>query len=78
MGRKKLDFQVCHLRKERVRQILRKCVYDDVSLAGWGHLVELMAMVMGLGIYEILERIKGQIKGDCYIPRLVIYPPESL
>lgn len=52
--------------------MLRKGVYDDVSLAGWGHLDELMAMAMGLGIYRVLEGIKLQIKGECYIPRLVI------
>ncbi|MDP1759996.1 MAG: transposase [Candidatus Woesebacteria bacterium] len=53
--------------------MLRKGMYDDVSLAGWGHLDELMAMTMGLGIYNVLEGIKPQIKGACYIPRLVIY-----
>lgn len=53
--------------------MLRKGVYDDVSLAGWGHLDELMAMVMGLGIYKILEKIKSEIKGECPIPRFVIY-----
>jgi hypothetical protein len=57
--RKKPDFQVFHQRKQRVRQMLRKGLYDDVSLAGWGHLDELMAMVMGLGIYTILGKIKS-------------------
>jgi len=52
--------------------MLRKGVYDDVSLAGWGHLDELTAMAMGLGIYRVLEGIKSQIKGECYIPRLII------
>lgn len=53
--------------------MLRKGVYDDVSLAGWGHLDDLMAMTMGLGIYNALEGIKPKIKGDCYIPHWVIY-----
>lgn len=53
--------------------MLRQGKYDDVSLAGWGHLDDLMAMVMGLGIYKVLEKIKTGIKGACYIPRWVIY-----
>ncbi|MDP3955590.1 MAG: transposase [bacterium] len=53
--------------------MLRQGKYDDVSLAGWGHLDDLMAMVMGLGIYKVLENIKTGIKGTCYIPRWVIY-----
>lgn len=53
--------------------MLRQGKYDDVSLAGWGHLDDLLAMVMGLGIYNILEKIKAEIKGACYIPRWVIH-----
>ncbi len=53
--------------------MLRQGKYDDVSLAGWGHLDDLMAMVMGLGIYKILGKIKAEIKGACYIPRWVIH-----
>ena len=53
--------------------MLRKGSYDDVSLAGWGHLDELLAMAMGLGIYRILGQIKSEIEGECPIPRLVIY-----
>ena len=53
--------------------MLRKGIYDDVSLAGWGHLDELMAMTIGLGIYGILEKIETGIKKECPIPRFVIY-----
>jgi len=52
--------------------MLRKGIYDDVSLAGWGHLDELMAMSMGLGIYRILGSIEAEIREECSIPRLVI------
>ena len=52
--------------------MLRKGIYDDVSLAGWGHLDELMTMAMGLGIYTILGKIGMETKGECPIPRLVI------
>jgi hypothetical protein len=52
--------------------MLRKGIYDDVSLAGWGHLDELMAMAMGLGIYRILGSIESEIKEECPIPRFVI------
>lgn len=53
--------------------MLRKGIYDDVSLAGWGHLDEFMAMAIGLGIHKILDRIKTEIKGACPIPRFIIY-----
>ncbi|MBI4332817.1 MAG: transposase [Chloroflexi bacterium] len=72
MEKEKSNFQVCHQRKDRVRQMLRKGIYDDVSLAGWGHLDEFMAMALGLGIHKILGKIKTEIKGACYIPRWVI------
>lgn len=52
--------------------MLRKGKYDDVSLAGWGHLDDLIAMALGRGIHKILERIKTEIKGACYIPRWVM------
>jgi Transposase DDE domain len=53
--------------------MLRKGIYDDVSLAGWGHLDELIAMATGLGIYQTLEKIQTELKGECTIPRFVIY-----
>jgi hypothetical protein len=53
--------------------MLRKGIYDDVSLAGWGHLDELMAMTIGLGIYGTLEKIETEMKAECPIPRFVIY-----
>lgn len=52
--------------------MLRQGVYDDVSLAGWGRLDEFVAMALGLGMHKILEGIKTQIEGSCYIPRWVI------
>ncbi len=50
----------------------RQGKYDDVSLAGWGRLDELVAMVLGSGIHKVLENIKTEIKASCYIPRWVI------
>lgn len=58
--------------RERVRRMLKRGQYDDASLTGWGRLDNLVAMMLGLGIFEVLGDIATEITKSCYIPRWFI------
>jgi len=58
--------------QERVRELLRRGQYDDASLSGWGRLDELVAMMVGLGLFEVLGSLGTEIKKSCFIPRWLI------
>lgn len=53
--------------KERVRKLLKKRKYDDVSLTGWGRLDEVIVLMKELGILKELDKIQRDMK-EGYIP----------
>jgi hypothetical protein len=58
--------------RQRVRRLLKRGRYDDASLTGWGRLDDLVAMMLGIGIFDVLGEIKTEITKSCYIPRWFI------
>jgi nitrogen regulatory protein PII len=58
--------------RQRVRRMLKRGKYDDASLTGWGRLDDLVAMMLGLGVFDVLGEIKTEITKSCYIPRWFI------
>ncbi|MEA3459295.1 MAG: hypothetical protein U9R11_01215 [Chloroflexota bacterium] len=63
---------ILHHKQERVCELLRWGQYDDASLSGWGCLDELVAMMVGLGLFEVLGDLVTEIKKSCSVPRWLI------
>ncbi len=55
-----------------VRKMLKKGVYDDASLTGWGRLDELVAVMVAFNVYGILDEIQVKVRDKCAIPRWFI------
>ena len=56
-----------------VRKMLKKRKYDDASLTGWGRLDELVAVMAAFKTFDILSKMKVNLKDeDCPIPRWFI------
>lgn len=53
--------------REKVRELLKKRKYDDVSLTGWGRLDEIIVLMKELGILKELEKIERDME-EGYIP----------
>jgi hypothetical protein len=58
--------------REKVRRLLRRGIYDDISLSGWGRLDDFVAMMVGLGIFDIFCQIRPAER-NWIIPRWFIY-----
>ena len=58
--------------REKVRRLLRRGIYDDISLSGWGRLDDFVAMMVGLGIFDIFSQIRPRDR-SWIIPRWFIY-----